>query len=107
MTRSVRSARSRSRPPARRAGGFGACGKPTAETVSVTASFHGCCDGRWDGRRAVSCQRRARGTNQMIASEGTADAMIKELERGFTGQLLAPQDRGYDDTRKVYNGMID
>ena len=43
----------------------------------------------------------------MIASEGTADAMIKELERGFTGQLLAPQDRGYDDTRKVYNGMID
>ena len=43
----------------------------------------------------------------MIANEGTADAMMKQLERGFTGQLLAPQDPGYDDARKVYNAMID
>jgi len=43
----------------------------------------------------------------MIANQGTADAMMKELERGFTGQLLAPQDPGYDDARKVYNAMID
>ncbi|MGB8876753.1 MAG: FAD-binding oxidoreductase [Solirubrobacteraceae bacterium] len=43
----------------------------------------------------------------MIANGGTADAMIKQLERGFTGQLLAPQDPGYDDARKVYNAMID
>jgi hypothetical protein len=43
----------------------------------------------------------------MIANEGTAEAMMKELERGFTGQLLAPRDPGYDDARKVYNAMID
>jgi hypothetical protein len=43
----------------------------------------------------------------MIANEGTADGMMKELERGFGGQLFAPQDPGYDDARKVYNAMID
>jgi len=42
----------------------------------------------------------------MIANKGTADAMMKELERqrGFTGQLLTSQGPGYDDARKVYNG---
>ena len=36
---------SRSRPPARPAGGSGACGKRTVATVPRIASFHGCCDG--------------------------------------------------------------
>jgi FAD/FMN-containing dehydrogenase len=25
----------------------------------------------------------------------------------FTGQLLRPTDRGYDDVRRVHNGLID
>src|SRR5262249_2118159 len=30
-----------------------------------------------------------------------------ELARGFSGQVLRPEDPGYDDARKVHNGLVD
>ena len=35
------------------------------------------------------------------------DATIQAFRTGLRGPLLAPGDAGYDDTRKVWNGMID
>jgi hypothetical protein len=35
------------------------------------------------------------------------DATIQAFRAGLRGPLLAPGDAGYDDTRKVWNGMID
>jgi FAD/FMN-containing dehydrogenase len=32
---------------------------------------------------------------------------IEDLRKNFTGDLLQPGDEGYDETRKVWNGMID
>ena len=34
-------------------------------------------------------------------------ASVSELAPNFTGQLLQPTDTGYDDARRVYNGLID
>jgi hypothetical protein len=34
------------------------------------------------------------------------DAAIKEFREGLRGTLIEPQDKGYDDARKVHNGMI-
>ena len=31
----------------------------------------------------------------------------KELASTFSGQLLQPADVGYDDARKVHNGLVD
>jgi FAD/FMN-containing dehydrogenase len=33
--------------------------------------------------------------------------MIKELKASLRGRLISPEDKDYDDARKVYNGMID
>jgi hypothetical protein len=35
-----------------------------------------------------------------------ADA-VTELATSFSGQLLQPSDAGYDDARKIHNGLID
>ena len=35
-----------------------------------------------------------------------ADA-VTELASGFSGQLLQPSDAGYEDARKVHNGLVD
>ena len=32
---------------------------------------------------------------------------VTELAKTFTGQLLQPGDPGYDDVRKVHNGLVD
>ena len=32
---------------------------------------------------------------------------VSQLAPSFTGQLLQPTDRGYDDARRVHNGLID
>jgi FAD/FMN-containing dehydrogenase len=34
-------------------------------------------------------------------------AAVKDLSATFTGQLLQPADIGYDDARRVHNGLID
>ena len=40
-------------------------------------------------------------------STGTLDAAITELSVTFSGQLLRPADVGYEEARKVHNGLID
>jgi hypothetical protein len=36
-----------------------------------------------------------------------SDQDIEELRAGFRGEVILAGDRGYDEARKVYNGMID
>jgi FAD/FMN-containing dehydrogenase len=36
-----------------------------------------------------------------------ADAARREQGSGFAGELIGPEDPGYEDARKVYNAMID
>ena len=36
-----------------------------------------------------------------------ADAARQELRGAFEGELIGPDDPGYEEARKVYNGMID
>ena len=35
------------------------------------------------------------------------EAILKKLQAGLRGLLIQPNDAGYDEARKVYNGMID
>src|ERR671933_1022387 len=35
------------------------------------------------------------------------EAAVQELEANFRGELIRPEDDGYDAARSVYNGMID
>jgi FAD/FMN-containing dehydrogenase len=35
------------------------------------------------------------------------ETSLKEFREGLRGHLLEPPDKGYDEARKVYNGMID
>ncbi len=37
----------------------------------------------------------------------TMTTAVEEYARVFTGQLLQPSDAGYDDARRVHNGLID
>jgi FAD/FMN-containing dehydrogenase len=37
----------------------------------------------------------------------TVPATLTQLVPAFTGQLLQPSDPGYDDARKVHNGLVD
>ena len=37
----------------------------------------------------------------------TLDAAVSELASRFSGQLLRPTDQGYEEARKVHNGLID
>ncbi len=34
-------------------------------------------------------------------------AAIKELRRGFAGEIVVPGDPGYDEARRIFNAMID
>ena len=34
-------------------------------------------------------------------------SLIDELRAGFTGEVLLPGDRDYDDARRIWNAMID
>jgi hypothetical protein len=43
----------------------------------------------------------------MAATHTLPDSARAELSGGFGGELIGPDDRGYDEARKVYNGMID
>ena len=42
----------------------------------------------------------------MTSSPSIAESAA-ELARGFSGQVLRPEDPGYDDARKVHNGLVD
>jgi FAD/FMN-containing dehydrogenase len=35
------------------------------------------------------------------------DAALRELRRRFQGQVIAPDDPGYDQARRVWNAMVD
>jgi FAD/FMN-containing dehydrogenase len=42
----------------------------------------------------------------MASVPSVAEAVV-ELANIFTGQLLKPADAGYEDARKVHNGLVD
>jgi FAD binding domain len=48
---------------------------------------------------------------QIATTDGTSkileEATIRAFRAGFRGSLLSPGDGAYDETRKVWNGMID
>ena len=35
------------------------------------------------------------------------DAVVEGFESGLRGKLLRPEDEGYEEARKLWNGMID
>jgi len=37
----------------------------------------------------------------------TSEDSVQLLGKVFSGEVLAPGDRGYDDARRVHNGLID
>src|SRR5438105_4295863 len=42
------------------------------------------------------------------AAEGVVDdANVEKLRESFKGAVIRPADEGYDDARKIWNGMID
>lgn len=43
----------------------------------------------------------------MLAVKELSDAALAELSNNFSGTVLSPADDGYDDCRRVHNGMID
>lgn len=38
---------------------------------------------------------------------GIADALTAEFKAGLRGRLLSPGDDGYDEVRRLWNGMFD
>ena len=48
---------------------------------------------------------------RVITTDGTdailEEAAVQKFAESLRGQLLHPGDGGYDDARKVWNGMID
>lgn len=57
------------------------------------------------------CARESSGTIDAVTADGESisleRAAVRELAQSLAGNLLAPQDAGYDSARKVWNGMID
>ena len=43
----------------------------------------------------------------MPASRTIEEGAVQELAAGLRGELVRPQDHGYDTVRTVFNGMID
>ena len=41
------------------------------------------------------------------ADTGLEDTVVEAFKASLRGALLRPGDVGYDDTRKIHNGMID
>lgn len=46
-------------------------------------------------------------THAQTTSTALGEATIQELKAAVRGQVITPQDEGYDDARKVHNGAID
>ena len=43
----------------------------------------------------------------MSTTASEADAARRELGDSFKGELIGPDDSGYEEARQVYNAMID
>jgi hypothetical protein len=35
------------------------------------------------------------------------DTSIEQLRTAFSGEIVTPQDLGYEETRRIHNGLID
>ncbi len=44
---------------------------------------------------------------QVTITKGISPDAIQKLKSGLRGELIRPRDAGYDDARKIWNGMID
>lgn len=44
---------------------------------------------------------------RMSKDVGLDEATVQEFEASLRGELVQPGDEGYEEARKVYNGMID
>ena len=51
--------------------------------------------------------RELRVTTMQGADTGLEDTVVEAFKASLRGALLRPGDVGYDDTRKIHNGMID
>jgi FAD/FMN-containing dehydrogenase len=58
------------------------------------------------GRGAKTVLGEEKGERAMTSVRSVAEA-AGELATAFTGQLLRPTDDGYEDARRVHNGLID
>ena len=45
--------------------------------------------------------------SEVSSSTPLEEATLEEFAASFGGELIRPEDAGYDEARKVYNGMID
>jgi FAD/FMN-containing dehydrogenase len=45
--------------------------------------------------------------SEMSSGTPLEEATVEEFAASFKGELIRPEDDGYDEARKVYNGMID
>ncbi|MFA4934966.1 MAG: FAD-dependent oxidoreductase, partial [Candidatus Methanoperedens sp.] len=44
---------------------------------------------------------------QVTMTKALEEAAVQEFKASLRGELIRPGDAGYDDARKIYNGMID
>ena len=51
--------------------------------------------------------RELRVTTTQGADTGLEDTVVEAFKASLRGALLRPGDVGYEDTRKIHNGMID
>src|SRR5437660_12355393 len=48
-----------------------------------------------------------RNRSQPMRSESSISQAVSGIAATFSGQLLRPGDAGYDEARRVHNGMVD
>src|SRR5439155_17947364 len=89
---------------------WGSYGPPRQERSRIDKSP--ACPNRALPRRVLQARWSARRTRTPPGGtpmpEAVLDAVaIGELNGSFGGQLLTPDDSGYDEARKVFNAMIE
>src|SRR4029450_6987392 len=57
--------------------------------------------------RVPSCEETHEGGSMSTTAASVASAARQELGASFGGELIGPDDPGYDEARTVYNAMID